>query len=199
MEKVAAVVAKKQNKIEELAKEKVEKEQEKNACEVKIEDIKDLIEKAEAELRNLIETVNVSQVKTDELNELFIKFLVVFIVSIILALSMSPWLIAIVVTFVVLKTPIFLKLLKEKRSYDKLSLAKSIKDKKDTLNALEKDKDKLIAVLRTIEYSLIDIDNERKVTEDTLNFILNSKSFTESENIDLPEKETVKTRIRTAI
>lgn len=199
MEKIAALVAQKQKKIEELEKVRVEKEQAKDACEIQIEDLQTLISQNKAELQTLLENDNVFNGLLGNVNSFITKYMLALLIVVILASTVSLYLIPVFALYTLYKIPAFVKLVKEIKSFDSIDLQLAIKDKKDTIDSLEKEKDRLISLLKVIEYSLIDVDTERSVTEDTLNFVLNSKSFTNCESYKTFEDKRVRTRVNTAI
>lgn len=199
MEKIAALVAQKEQKIKELENKKVQKEQEKNDYEVKLEDLKSIIAENSLELDELL---NKSALSTDEkhkLEKLITKHLAIILFFIIATGFSTPLLLIPLFIYSVYNIPKYIKLGRSISDYEKANLSKEISSLKNDIQELKKNRDQIINLLQRLDYALADIETEKRVTEDTLAFVLNSKSVLQNPVPDGNGIPTTRKRINPCI
>lgn len=198
MERVAALVAQKQQKIQNLENKRNKTEEEKQKIELTLEDLEGRLDLNYQELDELSDKYQTGIDARLNLIKLFGKNVLGILLLGVLGACVNITFFYFIVAYILFNTPKYIKLIKEMQQAWGINI-NSIKSLRLEISDLESDKDKTQAILRKLEYTLADIDSEKKIIEDILAFILESRDKTgNSFNTSIP-KDLNRTRINPKI
>ena len=199
MEQVAALVAQKKEKIEHLENKRIQTEQEKEQVELNLEDLNDEIKLNYSELNELIVKCQLGKDSQNDLGKLIAKNSLMLIVLIILSCGLNPMITYLIIIYIAVYIPKYIKLIHNIREGFKSGLVDNIKTLRKKISILEKDRDRTLVLIRKLNYALEDIDAEKKVMQDILNFVLEKKNINPSENTAVKNSELNLTRTNPCI
>ena len=199
MEQVAALVAQKKGKIEHLENKRIQTEQEKEQVELNLEDLNDEIKLNYSELNELIVKCQLGKDSQNDLGKLIAKNSLMLIVLIILSCGLNPMIAYLIIIYIAVYIPKYIKLIHNIREGFKSGLVDNIKTLRKKISILEKDRDRILVLIRKLNYALEDIDAEKKVMQDILNFVLEKKNINPSENTAVKNSELNLTRTNPCI
>ena len=199
MEQVAALVAQKKEKIEHLENKRIQTEQEKEQVELNLEDLNDEIKLNYSELNELIVKCQLGKDSQNDLGKLIAKNSLMLIVLIILSCGLNPMIAYLIIIYIAVYIPKYIKLIHNIREGFKSGLVDNIKTLRKKISILEKDRDRILVLIRKLNYALEDIDAEKKVMQDILNFVLEKKNINHSENTAVKNSELNLTRTNPCI
>lgn len=199
MEQVAALVAQKKEKIEHLENKRIQTEQEKEQVELNLEDLNDEIKLNYSELNELIVKCQLGKDSQNDLGKLIAKNSLMLIVLIILSCGLNPMIAYLIIIYIAVYIPKYIKLIHNIREGFKSGLVDNIKTLRKKISILEKDRDRILVLIRKLNYALEDIDAEKKVMQDILNFVLEKKNINPSENTTVKNSELNLTRTNPCI
>ena len=199
MEQVAALVAQKKEKIEHLENKRIQTEQEKEQVELNLEDLNDEIKLNYSELNELIVKCQLGKDSQNDLGKLIAKNSLMLIVLIILSCGLNPMIAYLIIIYIAVYIPKYIKLIHNIREGFKSCLGDNIKTLRKKISILEKDRDRILVLIRKLNYALEDIDAEKKVMQDILNFVLEKKNINPSENTAVKNSELNLTRTNPCI
>ena len=199
MEQVAALVAQKKEKIEHLENKRIQTEQEKEQVELNLEDLNDEIKLNYSELNELIVKCQLGKDSQNDLGKLIAKNSLMLIVLIILSCGLNPTIAYLIIIYIAVYIPKYIKLIRNIREGFKSGLVDNIKTLRKKISILEKDRDRILVLIRKLNYALEDIDAEKKVMQDILNFVLEKKNINPSENTAVKNSELNLTRTNPCI
>ena len=199
MEQVAALVAQKKEKIEHLENKRIQTEQEKEQVELNLEDLNDEIKLNYSELNELIVKCQLGKDSQNDLGKLIAKNSLMLIVLIILSCGLNPMIAYLIIIYIAVYIPKYIKLIHNIREGFKSGLVDNIKTLRKKISILEKDRDRISVLIRKLNYALEDIDAEKKVMQDILNFVLEKKNINPSENTAVKNSELNLTRTNPCI
>lgn len=199
MEQVAALVAQKKEKIEHLENKRIQTEQEKEQVELNLEDLNDEIKLNYSELNELIVKCQLGKDSQNDLGKLIAKNSLMLIVLLILSCGLNPTIAYLIIIYIAVYIPKYIKLIRNIREGFKSGLVDNIKTLRKKISILEKDRDRILVLIRKLNYALEDIDAEKKVMQDILNFVLEKKNINPSENTAVKNSELNLTRTNPCI
>ena len=199
MEQVAALVAQKKEKIEHLENKRIQTEQEKEQVELNLEDLNDEIKLNYSELNELIVKCQLGKDSQNDLGKLIAKNSLMLIVLIIISCGLNSMIAYLIIIYIAVYIPKYIKLIHNIREGFKSGLVDNIKTLRKKISILEKDRDRILVLIRKLNYALEDIDAEKKVMQDILNFVLEKKNINPSENTAVKNSELNLTRTNPCI
>ena len=199
MEQVAALVAQKKEKIEHLENKRIQTEQEKEQVELNLEDLNDEIKLNYSELNELIVKCQLGKDSQNDLGKLIAKNSLMLIVLLILSCGLNPMIAYLIIIYIAVYIPKYIKLIRNIREGFKIGLVDNIKTLRKKISILEKDRDRTLVLIRKLNYALEDIDAEKKVMQDILNFVLEKKNINPSENTAVKNSDLNLTRTNPCI
>lgn len=196
MEQVTDLVVLKKQRIQNLESKKIKTEEQIEQVELTLEDIKDKLDINYQELSDLVTKDKNSKDAQVSLGKLMGKNFVTSLILLVMGTTINIAFIYFIMLFLLISIPKYIKLINEiKRSWG-IDFTSDIKMLREKIASLESDKDRIAAVLRKLEYTIADIDSEKKVMEDILNFISENRGSRENETAKFSEiNELNRTRI----
>ncbi len=186
----AALVAQKEKRIQELEVKKLQIEETIRLAEVNLEDLNNELVSNNKQLLNLLKQDNLYNEEKSKLGSLIWQSVLVIISFVGLSLTINFAFLIFLIAYGIYCAPKLIRILKNIQQYISLNLDETIKLLRENIQDLEKDKEELIKVIRKLNYSIDNVEVEKKVMQDILSFIserekdsLDSELF--SEKVDL--------------
>lgn len=199
MENVAALVAQKRNKIQILEDKRIKTEQEKEQRELDLEEIQDRLNINYRELDELIKENQLSRDSQNELGKLLGKNLLGCLIIAILSCGLNPMLAYLLVAYIICYIPKYITLIKNICKGSGGSLMTNISSLRNEISALENNKDRIMAIIRKLDYALADIDTEKKVMQDIIEYMLSRETRESTDESPLKTAELNLTRVNPSI
>lgn len=191
MKNIAALVAQKEQKIAQLESKRVQKEQEKSDYEIKLEDLKSLINNKSLELDELLNKYNLSNDEKSKLEKLIIRHLAVGMIALVATSFSSAFWLVLLLIYSIYNVPKYLRFTKSANRLERTNLLNQIDEVKINIENLKKNQEQLLCLLQKLDYTLADIDTEKKVMQDIIEYIL-SRETKESIDEQPPRKTELK-------
>ena len=184
-----AFIAERKKKFEELETKKRKTEEEKNKVEIRLEDIKVLLELNNEQIDSLLEENEIAKQSKKKMIRLFYQTILIIIILIALGLTINLTILILLIGYSIFCIPKYINLYTDIKKYDPLRIKNDIKKLKKSTRDLENKKELLLNIIKKLNYSIDNIDNEQKVIQDTLTFILNQEK--DIINTELQEKKEI--------
>ena len=191
MKNIVALVAQKEQKIAQLESKRVQKEQEKSDYEIKLEDLKSLINNKSSELDELLNKYNLSNDEKSKLEKLIIRHLAVGMIALVATSFSSAFWLVLLLIYSIYNVPKYLRFTKSANRLERTNLLNQIDEVKINIENLKKNQEQLLCLLQKLDYTLADIDTEKKVMQDIIEYIL-SRETKESIDEQPPRKTELK-------
>lgn len=191
MKNIVALVAQKEQKIAQLESKRVQKEQEKSDYEIKLEDLKSLINNKSSELDELLNKYNLSNDEKSKLEKLIIRHLAVGMIALVATSFSSAFWLVLLLIYSIYNVPKYLRFTKSASRLERTNLLNQIDEVKINIENLKKNQEQLLCLLQKLDYTLADIDTEKKVMQDIIEYIL-SRETKESIDEQPPRKTELK-------
>lgn len=176
MEQVADLVMRKKQRIKTLEDKKIQTEEQLQEAELTLEDLDNKLYLNNQQLNDLVAKEENKKITQDKLIKLISKNMFILFLLFTLSAIINPSYAVLIVIYIIYNIPKYISLIKEMRKTWKMNLTVDIKNLRNEIISLQNSKDQALSALRKLEYTIADIDTEKKVIEDILIFILENQS-----------------------
>ena len=137
------------------------------------------------------EKYNLSNDEKSKLEKLIIRHLAVGMIALVATSFSSAFWLVLLLIYSIYNVPKYLRFTKSASRLERTNLLNQIDEVKINIENLKKNQEQLLCLLQKLDYTLADIDTEKKVMQDIIEYIL-SRETKESIDEQSPRKTELK-------